>query len=171
MTWTPLDTGNRWAVLGVTVFLMGCLGALAKCTPALALINESPSLPRGLYTRIGDARPTVGAIVATHQPERARAYLARIGMPPQVLLIKRIAAQGGDRVCRTGDVVATPGRRVRVLGRDRSGIDLPSWQGCRTLEEGEVFLLGDTPSSFDSRYFGPVTVREVRGVYRESLTW
>ena len=27
MTWTPLDTGNRWAVLGVTVFFL-TLGAL-----------------------------------------------------------------------------------------------------------------------------------------------
>ena len=43
---------------------------------------------------------------------------------------------------------------------------LPSWSGCRVLEENELFLVGDTPDSFDSRYFGIVTVDEIEGVWR-----
>jgi len=32
---------------------------------------------------------------------------------------------------------------------------MPWWQGCRTLIEGEYFLLmADVPDSFDGRYFG-----------------
>ncbi len=138
---------------------------------AFALINESPSLPRGLYLRHADASPTPGAIVATPQPSVARRYLGPLGMPPDVLLIKRVAAGPGDRVCRRGDRIHTPVRTVEVLNRDRRGAVLPRWDGCRTLGAHELFLLGDTAASFDSRYFGPVTATELEGVYREVITW
>ena len=54
---------------------------------------------------------------------------------------------------------------------DRNDVVLPIWRGCRPLAENEVFLLGDTPTSLDSRYFGPVSVARIEGVYREILTW
>ena len=58
---------------------------------AHVLINESPSLPRGLYLRWGE-RIERGSIVAVGQPVEVRAYLARLGMPAEVLLLKRVAA-------------------------------------------------------------------------------
>jgi len=39
------------------------------------------------------------------------------------------------------------------------------------LRTDELFVLGDTPGSFDSRYFGPIRRAQVEGVYRETLTW
>ena len=171
MTWTPLDTGNRWAVLGVTVFFLTLGALIAEQTPALALVNESPSVPRGLYLRQPRGAPEKGAMVALPQPPIARRYLGALGMPDEVLLIKRVAAVGGDQVCRVGAVVRTPDRVVPVLDQDRRGMDLPGWTGCRRLAPDELFLLGDTPGSFDSRYFGPVRRAEAKGVYREVLTW
>ncbi|MGU5710215.1 S26 family signal peptidase [Aeromonas caviae] len=51
------------------------------------------------------------------------------------------------------------------LPADRLGRPLPSWQHCRPLAEGELFLLSVTnPASFDSRYFGPVSASAVIGV-------
>ena len=167
---SPLDNGNRWAVLGVAVFLLGAGGLIAESTPALALVNESPSLPRGLYLQ-RPGEPRIGSIVAVPQPATARPYLAALGMPDEVLLIKRVAARGGDRVCRDGEVIRTPRRRVQAHARDGRGAALPAWSGCRRLAAGELFLLGDTPNSFDSRYFGPVPRAAITGVYREVLTW
>jgi type IV secretory pathway protease TraF len=138
--------------------------------PALALINESPSLPRGLYLRAGMSIEP-GAVVAVPQPWTVRPYLERMGMPGDVLLLKRVAAIGGDRVCAADGGVQTPGRRTRALDRDRRGAVLPVWRGCRLMAADEVFLLGDTTGSFDSRYFGPVRRSDVVGVYREVLTW
>lgn len=112
-----------------------------------------------------------GAMVALPQPPIARRYLGALGMPDEVLLIKRVAAVGGDQVCRVGAVVRTPDRVVPVLDQDRRGMDLPGWTGCRRLAPDELFLLGDTPGSFDSRYFGPVRTRDLEGVFRETLTW
>jgi type IV secretory pathway protease TraF len=40
------------------------------------------------------------------------------------------------------------------------------WRGCRVLAEGEVLLLGDTADSFDGRYWGPVSVDLIEGVWR-----
>jgi len=167
---SPLATGNRWAVLGFALGVLAVIAALARLAPALALVNESPSLPEGLYLRThGPA--TRGTVVAIPQPDEARAYLGGQGMPADVLLIKRVAATAGDRVCRRGSDLVTPGRTVRVLDRDRRGVDLPGWTGCRRLVRDELFLLGDTGTSFDSRYFGPVRRATVTGVYRETLTW
>lgn len=138
--------------------------------PDMALINESSSLARGLYVRTGD-RVSPGAVVAVPQSEAARPYLERLSMPADLPLLKRVAAMGGDRVCAVGDLVQTPGRWAARLERDRRGAILPAWRECRVLEPDELFLLGDTLGSFDSRYFGPVRRSEVVGVYREVLTW
>ena len=171
MTWTPLDTGNRWAVLGVTVFFLTLGGLIADQTPALALVNQSPSVPRGLYLRQPGAAPEKGTMVALVQPPVARRYLGALGMPREILLIKRVAAVGGDPVCRQGSGIRMSDRVVPVLDRDRRGAALPGWTGCRRLGPDELFLLGDTPGSFDSRYFGPVRTRDLEGVFRETLTW
>ncbi|MBU2031166.1 MAG: S26 family signal peptidase [Alphaproteobacteria bacterium] len=150
---------------------MTCVGLILDRCPALALVNESPSLPKGVYFRQPGEGPDRNAIVAVPQPRVARPYLSGLGMPQDILLIKRVAAVGGEVVCRSDDEVRTPDRVVRARSRDRQGVALPTWSGCRRLASDEVFLLGDTASSFDSRYFGPVHRDQIRGVYREGLTW
>ena len=92
-------------------------------------------------------------------------------MPADVLLLKRVAAVGGDAVCEADGLLRTPDRTVRVRERDRVGLGLPRWTGCRRLGPGELFVLGDTETSFDSRYFGPVRVEQLTGVYREGVRW
>jgi len=168
---SPLDTGNRWAVLGVTLFVLGCAGMIADRAPAAVLVNESPSLPKGVYIRAFGKPPEPGSIVAVSQPASVRAYLRNLGMPADVRLIKRVAATAGDQVCAVDDHMVLPGRIVRVRREDRQGVILAAWRGCRRLGPGELFLLGDTPSSFDSRYFGPVHDDQVEGVFKKVLTW
>jgi type IV secretory pathway protease TraF len=162
---------RSWAAPSAWIGLIAGLGLCAHRAPTLALINASSSLPRGLYVRdfVGHASP--GVIVATPQPDAARAYLGALGMPAHVLLIKRVAARAGDRVCRDGNRVVTPDRSVVANSVDGDGAALPQWRGCRVLEDSELFLLGDTAESFDSRYFGPVDRRRLAGVYREAVLW
>ncbi|MCH4267313.1 MAG: S26 family signal peptidase [Brevundimonas sp.] len=173
---TPLQTLSRWKAavpaVGAVLAALSGLEALSvgRERPTLALINESPSLARGLYVRTGE-KLSPGAIVAVPQTEAARPYLERLGMPADLLLLKRVVALGGERVCAADEGVMAPGRRAPRLERDRRGMDLPAWRECRALEPDELFLLGDTPGSFDSRYFGPVRRSDVVGVYREVLTW
>jgi len=157
----------RWAALGA----LAALGLTVHALPPLALVNESLSIPRGLYLRAVDQHPGSGAIVAVTPPPDARRYLAALGMPAATPLLKRVAATGGEEVCRQGAELEWRARAVRALVRDRRGVALPHWSGCRRLGSDELLVLGDTPTSFDSRYFGPVPRSGVEGVYVEALTW
>ncbi len=169
MTRIPRPSWTEAALLG----LAGLAGLAwsSQLTPHAALVNESSSLPRGLYVRAPGASAERGAIVAVRPPPAARSYLAHLGAPPEARLLKRVAAVGGDWVCAGPDQVRTPRGPVSVLGRDRLGRPLPAWRDCRRLVSGEVFLLGDAPTSFDSRYFGPADEDMIDGVYRAALTW
>jgi type IV secretory pathway protease TraF len=150
---------------------LASLALVARALPTLALINESPSLPKGLYLRSMDQTPRRGAVVAVAPPPSARPYLASLGMPAHVPLLKRVAATGGAQVCRANGWLRWPGHAARALSRDRRGAPLHAWSGCRRLGDDELLVMGDTPTSFDSRYFGPVRRSSVTGVYGEALRW
>lgn len=163
-------TRRGWAALA-GLGALAVMPAAVDRLPAAALVNESASLPRGLYLRGAWAAPGRGIVAAAVQPTTARAYLVALEIPHDMLLIKRVAAVGGDRVCRRGDRVTGPFGEVAAAARDGGGAILPSWSGCRTLAADEVFLLGDTARSFDSRYFGPVRRADLRGVYHRVASW
>jgi len=168
----PLGIANRRVAIGLALVTWGCVSMSMDQTPALALVNESPSLPRGVYVRSWRAEPRVGNTVALDQPPPvAAAYLGGLGMPSEVRLIKRVAGGGGETACFENGAVTVGRHRVASFERDRRGALLPRWTGCRVLKADELFLLGDTPGSFDSRYFGPVNRSAIEGVYREVLTW
>lgn len=89
----------------------------------------------------------------------ARAYL-----PRGALLLKPVAAVGGDRVCRWRRSILINARlRAVAADSDRAGRPLPIWRGCRTLQPGDVFVLSPKPHSFDSRYFGVLTRADLAG--------
>ncbi|WP_029310362.1 S26 family signal peptidase, partial [Cupriavidus metallidurans] len=122
------------------------------------LHHGTASLPRPL---------SVGSIVLTTLPPDAAVLAAQRGyLPTRVPLLKRVGAVAPQEVCITGRVVRIDGvLSAAVLPADRWGRPLPSWQQCRRLEPGELFLLSVTnQASFDSRYFGPVSTSAVIGV-------
>lgn len=163
---------NAWGGALATVVVAGCCAAnLAPPVPALALVNETRSLPEGLFLRSPDQRIRRGAVVALIQPSAARGYLASLAWPRDVRLLKRVAATGGDRVCARDGRLRWPGGAVVAHRRDRRGVALPVWSDCRRLRPEEVLVMGDTAASFDSRYFGPVRRTSISGVYRQALRW
>jgi type IV secretory pathway protease TraF len=91
-------------------------------------------------------------------------------LPKSAYLIKIVLAVAGDHVCRFGTYVLVRGMFVRrALPRDRLGRRMPIWHGCRRLAGDELFVLANNPQSFDSRYFGFVSMRAVVG--RAVLLW
>jgi conjugative transfer signal peptidase TraF len=150
----------RRKILGVMLLgaLMIAFSSAAHPMPRL-LWNASASVPIGLYAIHPAGRLTAGELLvvrpqdAVAQFMAARGYLA-LGVP----LIKHVAALPGQIICRLGRTITVDGIVVaEALDRDARGRELPAWQGCRSVETGEVFLLNtDVPDSFDGRYFGPV---------------
>ena len=137
----------------------------------LVVWNASPSSPRGLYV-VTRGAPQLGDYVLARAPEAAeRLAVARGYVSRGVPLVKSVAAGPGQRVCASGERLAVDGRRVAMRGStDGAGRRLPRWNGCRTLVDGEILLLGSGgPASFDSRYFGPVRAKRVLG--RARLVW
>ena len=99
-------------------------------------------------------------------PEPARRLAARRGyVPYDVPLVKRVAAAAGDRVCAAGPDIFIDGKRAaRRLRFDLKHRPLPWWEGCRTLQRGEAFLLSrSVPRAFDGRYFAVTTSRQIIG--------
>ena len=124
------------------------------------LDHRTSSLPRPL---------SVGSIVLVPLPAEAAALAAQRGyLPTRIPLLKRVGAVAPQEVCIADGKVRIDGvPSAAVLSADRWGRPLPSWSQCRRLRPGELFLLSVTnPASFDSRYFGPVSVAAVIGVAR-----
>ena len=112
---------------------------------------------------------SVDSIVLVPLPADAAALAAQRGyLPTRIPLLKRVGAVAPQEVCVADGSVRIDGvPSAAVLRADRWGRPLPSWQQCRRLRPGELFLLSVTnPASFDSRYFGPISAAAVIGVAR-----
>jgi conjugative transfer signal peptidase TraF len=134
--------------------------------PTLIIWNASASVPLGLYAVRTAGALEIGALVVVAPPPALAEFLAGRGYTgPGVLLIKPVAALPGQAVCRNAGRVTIGGVATALAReRDRLGRPLPTWEGCRTLAEGEVFLLNrDEPDSLDGRYFGPLSRAAVVG--------
>lgn len=157
----------RSAYLAVTCFAVSTVGALSllDITPRL-IWNATASVPIGFYALLPVDTPTVGDLVAVDPPDALERFITARGYTgADVPLLKHVGALPGQKVCRSGKTVAIDSIAVATaLSRDSRGRDLPVWQGCRLIGEGEVFLLNaSVRDSLDSRYFGPVPARSVIG--------
>ena len=147
--------------------------AWAALLPRL-IYNPSDSVPVGWYRvqpidhRAASLprRLEVGSIVLTRLPADAAALAAQRGYLPAHVPAQAWGAVAPQHVCIVARQVRIDGvPTAAALPADRLGRPLPSWQHCRPLAEGELFLLSVTnPASFDSRYFGPVSASAVIGV-------
>ncbi|MBI3438515.1 MAG: S26 family signal peptidase [Proteobacteria bacterium] len=164
--WPPLH-GHRMQVSNTLIAAAIAVSWFALAPASIILLyNGSPSAPVGFYLRTADT-PRIGSYVTVRAASVAPLYAAlRNFSGPRDRFIKRIAAMGGARACARGDRVEVNGSELTRLHRDRAGRRLPAWQGCRLLARDEVFLIGDTPDSFDSRYWGPIRRRLIDGVWR-----
>lgn len=166
----------RTVLAGLSACGFAALAWAAFVQPLPRLIyNPSDSVAVGWYgvdplNRRADSLPRplpVGSIVLVPLPTAAAALAAQRGyLPMRVPLLKRVGAVAPQEVCIASGIVRIDGvPTAAVLRADRLGRSLPSWQQCRRLESGELFLLSVTnPASFDSRYFGPVSASTVIGI-------
>ncbi|MFP6851348.1 MAG: S26 family signal peptidase [Pseudomonas sp.] len=156
---------ERWPLALLAGSLIA-LGWAAFTTSTLRLVyNGSDSVPVGWY-RISPANTLApGDLVLVRLPPEARSLAAQRGyLPTNVPLLKTVAAMAPQRVCVQGSQVRIDGLVVASRLRwDRQGRPLPTWQTCRRLVGDELFLLSSNPASFDSRYFGPMSIDAVIG--------
>jgi conjugative transfer signal peptidase TraF len=165
---------SRWLlrVAGVTA-----VAVAVTCLVASHLIwNRTPSLPLGLYWLSRGVTATAakpGALVAFAVPEAVRGLVEeRHYLPPGAMLVKPVVATPGDRVCAEGRTFTVNGRPLGViLTQDSAGRSLPHYEGCAPVSEGWFFVASHYAKSFDSRTFGPLPDRAIRGTVTPLWTY
>lgn len=158
---------TRRRILTVTAFaVVGIVAASAVDWPTKLIWNATASAPIGFYTIAPADRIEVPDLLAVIPPEPLadfmveRGYVAR-GVP----LLKRVLGLPGQRVCRAGRTITVDDVEMgEALAHDRIGRELPVWQGCRIVHDGELFLMNwEVRDSLDGRYFGPLPASSVIG--------
>lgn len=158
---------TRFGYVMVTYFsIMGVAIASFIPPPTRLVWNVSASAPIGLYDIDPPGDLIVTDLVAVDPPKPhadfmvERGYIGR-GVP----LLKRVMALPGQEVCRVRRTITVDGIELgAALDRDRTGRELPVWQGCRRIGDGDIFLMNaDVCDSLDGRYFGPIPVSAVIG--------
>jgi conjugative transfer signal peptidase TraF len=164
-----------------TIHVLGALvaGVLLLCASMLKeslrlIYNPSASAPLGWYfiRQANTLRPH--DVVLAWPPEAAAALAdSRHYLPRGVPLLKEVGAVARQFVCvRDGTVSIDGVPSAQTRQRDGAGRELISWNECRVLADGELFLLGHhSDASFDSRYFGPIRGDAVIGQAIPLWTW
>ena len=158
---------SRRHILAVSMLAVGTLVATAVADPPTRLIwKATASAPIGFYTVVPADVVEVPELVVIAPPEPLERFMVERGyIGRDVPLLKRVLGLPGQRVCRSGATITVDNVEMGdALERDRMGRDLPVWQGCRIIRDGELFLMNwDIRDSLDGRYFGPVLASSVIG--------
>lgn len=135
-------------------------------------INFTSSLPRGIYRNV-NGPPSRGAMVLACLPAavarfaRARGYVWRGNCPGGAAPVGKIVSGiGGDRVVATAVGLFINGHQLpntAPLARDSRGRPMTRMPyATYVVPPGQLWLTSTyNPASFDSRYFGSVTVASV----------
>src|SRR3954468_23327593 len=149
--------------LGVAAAVLSTIGA--KSTTRYVW-NASASVPVGLYRLLPAGELVVTELVAVQPPEPLATFLADGGyLPRGIPMLKRVLALPGQTVCRDRYAITVDKVEMGLTReRDSRGRPLPSWQGCRVVAEGEVFLMNwQSADSLDGRYFGGLPTTAIVG--------
>jgi len=166
---------GRWRQGGTVIAVAALVAALTTTlfvSPRPRLVwNVTPSMPLGLYVVSPPRDIRKNEVVIARVPGRWRALANERGyIPSGVPLVKRVVAVSGDVLCAWGPFILLNGRMVaKRLVVDRHGRWLPWWSGCQILRPGTVFLLTNSPASFDGRYLGPTASSDLIG--RANRLW
>ena len=123
--------------------------------------NITISEPIGWYWLNQADKVAVGKLYTIKLDDRYMQLLRRLGYSSDsVTLLKRVVAEAGDKVEVTADGVVV---NAKLLPNSKAvavfkGVLLnPLPIGFKyKLKNNEYFMLGETPHSFDSRYFGVI---------------
>lgn len=157
---------KRIILIGGSAIVALSVATIVEFSPHIVW-NASPSAPQGLYL-IAEMTPKVGDYALIEPSNIAKALIAeRHYLPPNIPMIKRIAALPGAEICRDEARILVNGTHVAdALTVDSLSRPMPRWSDCITLQAHEVFLLNDHERSLDGRYFGASKTSHIIGVAR-----
>lgn len=172
---TDLSRAKRVGILVIgTLFLALMMPALVGLR-----LNDSPSLPVGIYIVTSDPSATLVEFCPAEpyaSLAAARGYRDQGNCPDGgAPLMKPIAARSGDTVQLSARGVKVNGKALLnsgALAIDTERRQLPHWPfGTYRVQAGYVWVISSyNRRSFDSRYFGPLSVSSIRDRLRPVST-
>jgi conjugative transfer signal peptidase TraF len=176
----PSSVAQR-RILGLAGLFTIAVVAASFAFSTVIKLNLTESMPLGLYAVHPKAAISRGAIVIACPPPKAQrigvanGYLAPArGLLPEsrcaagsAPLLKYAIALAGDEIEIDRRGLSLNGRRLdsqTAARKDRNGRTLTAlpWGNYR-LSKDEVWLYSPARYSWDSRYFGPASLRDVIG--------
>ncbi len=175
-----LKSPDRRRAKRIAVLALVTLAVVVMIPTAAGLrVNDSPSLPIGLYVVTSDPDATLVefcptapyASLAAERGYRTKGSCPDGGAP----LMKPIVAQAGDSVEVSSSGIVVNGRMLpnsAPLAVDTNGRALRHWPfGEYAVKPGTLWVVSSyNRRSFDSRYFGPITEAQIRHHLRPLLT-
>lgn len=161
-----MTRGFRHIILCVSGISVAAIGiASLGSFPTKLVWNDSASAAVGLY-RVEKRDPELGEYALVKPNERLAQFIWGRGyLPPDVPLLKRIAALPGDEICRDNErIFINKKAAAEALLTDSFGRRMPEWSGCLMLNSDEVFLLNASKRSLDGRYFGATKRADIIGI-------
>ena len=153
-------------LVATSVAVLGIAVVSATPMPLKLIWNATASAPVGFYTVSPTGRIEVPDLVAVMPPEPFASFMVERGyVGRDVPILKHVVGLPGQRVCRDGRAITVDDVPLgEARDRDSRGRDLPAWQGCRVIADGELFLMNlEAVDSLDGRYFGPFPAAGVIG--------
>lgn len=150
----------------VFLFVSACI--IGVCNTLGLLINDTESMPLGLYQITEDENVNVdkGNLIVFNIPQKHER------------LLKKVIAVENDHVVVDQEGVHVNGillANSKIFFFDSKGHPLTPMFLNKHLEQNEIFAMGDHIQSYDSRYFGTVymqanNIKKVRLLYSWSRT-
>ena len=169
---------SRAKQLGIVVTRILCPTLIVPALVGLRL-NDSPSLPVGLYIVTSNPNATLVEFCPAEPYASlaiARGYRDQGNCPDGgAPLMKPIAARSGDTVELSARGVTVNGKALQnsgALSVDTDRRQLLHWPfGTYRVQAGYVWVISSyNRRSFDSRYFGPLSVSSIRDRVRPVFT-
>lgn len=138
------------------------------------VVNTSPSMPSGVYWITRAAPMERGSVVLFAPPDGVRELIYGRGwLPSGMPLLKIVGGLAGDTYCVRDSRFVVAGDDIGpVFPRDSQGLPVPQLVGCRRVGVDEFLPVASTlDRSFDGRYMGVVSMRNVLGVGRALVTF
>jgi type IV secretory pathway protease TraF len=144
-----------WMFFGIAFF--GFI-VITQSVGKAIYINRTPSMPKGVYIKITKSNYSVGdKIIFNHPSFKGE-------------LIKHVAAIIPSEFCVDEHAVlwidSFPAAQLNI---EKYPGKIPTESQCQQLKPDEIFVLGDHPDSYDSRYFGPIKTSQV--IAEVELLW
>ena len=152
--WHWLQDGKKFLLLVVALFLLCRFVIGFSIVSGSSMLNTLQNGDIVIYSRIGN--------------DIDRGDIISLSLLSGEYYVKRVVALGGDVVDLKDGVLYVNGEaETGAYVRGKTYPEAGSFTYPYTVPEGDVFTLGDNrEASIDSRFYGSVNLRRVKGVLR-----